>query len=330
MPYTSFDPITEGFHFSNAKIQWTFGPFSSTQLCGGMAYAALDYYYSEFVTPSDTTAPVEKTTLHSYIYSRQVDAHVNTVPRFAGSWAPIIGPLFAEVQQGPEIRKLAEYMAGDTPIPICLVGRGNGHHVVAIGYQATPFAIDIYDPNIPDKTVQLVQKGGSFVNTGSNANYRGFFVDDGYGIKLPPNLGGENGWRHCYRCRSLFYGGPGDSPCPGGGQHYAFGSSDYVLNLGGGRGEGGWRYCNKCQGLHYAFDSTFPGVCPAGGFHLPDDHWKYRLAVDVGGEVAGQSNWHRCSNCQSVYFRGASAIGICPTGEGHSPDLSVRYKIPFK
>jgi hypothetical protein len=52
--------------------------------------------------------------------------------------------------------------------------------------------------------------------------------------------------------------------------------------------------------------------------------------VDVGGEVAGQSNWHRCSNCQGVYFRGASAIGICPTGEGHSPDLSVRYKIPFK
>jgi hypothetical protein len=63
---------------------------------------------------------------------------------------------------------------------------------------------------------------------------------------------------------------------------------------------------------------------------LPDDHWKYRLAVDVGGEVAGQSNWHRCSNCQGVFFRGASAIGLCPKGEGHSPDLSVRYKIPFK
>lgn len=329
MSITSFDPTTEGFQFSNAKIQWTFGPFSNTQLCGGMCYAALDYYNSDLAVPRTTVVPTEGTTLHSYIYNRQVDAHLVTVPRFVGSWAPIIGPLLTEVPQSAEITKLKDYMSRDCPIPICLVGRGNGHHVIAMAVDDSPFKVTIYDPNIPNTSVTLSLESNGYKHQSSGTVYRGFFVDDGYSFKSPPNLQGEHGWKMCYNCRALFFGGPNDNVCPKGGTHFALSKSDYILAQGGGRGESGWRYCNPCRQLVYTFDSSTPGTCPSGGIHTPSATWNYRLAVDNGPNVIGQSNWHRCKNCQSVYFRGAGDDGICAAGGKHDPDLGTKYKIPF-
>ncbi len=331
MPSTSFDPASEGFLFSNAKIQWTFGPFSSTQLCGGMCYAALDYYYSDFAVPRQTAVPIEKSTLHSYIYSRQVDAHVRTVPRFVGSWAPIIGPLLTEAPQSEEIVKLNRFMASDTPIPICLVGHGKGHHVVAMSIESSPqLKIEIYDPNIPTISVTLARESNGFVHKNNGTVYRGFFVDDGYSFNPPPNLEGEHGWKMCYGCRGLFFGGPDDNACPNGGKHYALSRTDYILSLGYGRGESGWRYCVQCKELVYTYDSTNPGACPAGGIHSPAAQWWYRLAVDDSPLVQGQSNWYRCKACQCVFFRGVGDGGVCPSGGTHQVDLVTRYKIPFQ
>jgi|GEM_PF-3299380 len=329
MPITSFDPTSEGFQFSNAHIQWTFGPFSNTQLCGGMSYAALDYYNSDFAIPRQTAVPVEKSTLHSYIYSRQIDAHLVTVPRFVGSWAPIIGPLMTEVPQSSEIEKLVQFMSSDMPIPICLVGRGNGHHVIAMAIDTHPLVIKIYDPNRPNETVTLARESNGFVHKSSHAVYRGFFVDDGYSFNPPPNLEGEHGWRMCYGCRGLYFGVAEDNACPVGNRHYALSRADYVLAMGGGRGEGGWRFCTRCKELVYALDATTPGVCPAGGIHTPSSHWKYALAVDNNANVQGQSNWYRCKTCQCVFFRGLGDGGLCPAGGAHDVDLTTRYRIPF-
>src|SRR5262245_58981745 len=90
-----FDPVRHGFQFSNEYIQWKSWPWSGTQLCGGMAYAALDYYYDRLGIPADTKAPAIGTPLHTYIFERQKDAHLNTIPRFSGYWqwfVPIGGP----------------------------------------------------------------------------------------------------------------------------------------------------------------------------------------------------------------------------------------------
>ena len=85
MPKTTFDPKLHGFHFSNNDIKWTIGlkeaPLAEGKaLCGGMAYAALDYFMARSTIPPVVNAPVEGTPLHKYIYDRQTAAHLNTIP----------------------------------------------------------------------------------------------------------------------------------------------------------------------------------------------------------------------------------------------------------
>ncbi|MBM4075703.1 MAG: hypothetical protein FJ267_08690, partial [Planctomycetes bacterium] len=155
----------------------------------------------------------------------------------------------------------------------------------------SPLKITIYDPNIPNTASVLAKESNGYVHKNSGSVYRGFFVDDGYSTKIPPNLQGERGWRMCYGCRGLFYGNLEFNACPAGTRHYALSKADYILAMGGGRGESGWRYCVRCKQLVYAFDAPNPGICPAGGIHVPSLEWLYRLAVDENYLVQGQSNW---------------------------------------
>ena len=62
MPKTTFDPKLHGFHFSNNDIKWTIGlkeaPLAEGKaLCGGMAYAALDYFIARSTIPPVVNAP---------------------------------------------------------------------------------------------------------------------------------------------------------------------------------------------------------------------------------------------------------------------------------
>ena len=107
MPKTTFDPKLHGFHFSNSDIKWTIGlheaPLAEGKaLCGGMAYAALDYFIARSTIPPVVNAPVEGTPLHKYIYDRQTAAHVNTIPKFVGSFMPFFGPLVSHGALNPE------------------------------------------------------------------------------------------------------------------------------------------------------------------------------------------------------------------------------------
>ena len=61
MPKTTFDPKLHGFHFSNSDIKWTIGLTEGKALCGGMAYAALDYFILRSTIPPVVNAPVEGT-----------------------------------------------------------------------------------------------------------------------------------------------------------------------------------------------------------------------------------------------------------------------------
>src|SRR5688572_12060669 len=58
---SGFDAARNGFHFVNnfADGYWQFGwlRFSTAGLCGGMSFAALDYYFNGMAIPAATSTP---------------------------------------------------------------------------------------------------------------------------------------------------------------------------------------------------------------------------------------------------------------------------------
>ena len=94
---TSFEPPKHGLQFRNAfsvklKLQFpkSFGLKAidlgrhGYGLCGGMTYAALDYFLAERPIPPDTTQPRLGTPLYSYILRRQLDTlTLGTLAKFA-------------------------------------------------------------------------------------------------------------------------------------------------------------------------------------------------------------------------------------------------------
>ncbi|HKU95195.1 MAG TPA: hypothetical protein VJR58_07965 [Vineibacter sp.] len=326
MPKTDFTAKENGFHFSNNDITWSWGPIHSKALCGGMAYAALDYYYCGLEIPQTTTVPAEGTPLHKYIYARQVDAHEHTVPRFAASYTPFVGIFATEVPQSGETKKLGAFLRAGKPMPICMVGQGFGHHVVATGYDETPFTIHIYDPNTPDKDQRITFRDGHYVNSASSKQWRGFFVDDGYEAYVPSNLEGQHDWRLCYRCRCLFRAADADrSVCAAGGRHFNHASANYLL-ANAGHGQHDWRRCWKCACLFFNGNAGDPGLCSDGGFHNPIGSEPYVIAMNAG---VGQANWCWCKKCSGLFFVGSGQLGVCQDGSGHDPSASGRYFLPF-
>lgn len=191
---TAFDPIQHGFHFSNDDIEWEIHPGSvvGKNLCGGMIYAALDSFLYRRTIPSDTKPPARRTSLNSYIYDRQISAHIKTVPQltFGFSW-------FVDSLAG-EFDKLRKRVEKYYPVPLFLVKEGSlhGHHVLVIGCQSSPSTgnpiLDVYDPNYEDEVTTIHVEYGAkrFTLKGTSSADRGaikgFFVDEGYKAQMPP------------------------------------------------------------------------------------------------------------------------------------------------
>lgn len=331
MPDSLFQPVRHGFHFSNDKILWKAGPLSGKALCGGMVYAAMDYYMDRLGIPWDTTAPVQGSTLHSYIYDRQLTAHWNTWYRFTSVWLPILGFVglgAAAASVNEQFDILVSNLAVARPMPICLVTIGKGHHLLAIGCNTQPpFRITVYDPNYPELTCNIFQQAdGTFLHPVDNSLWQAFFVDDAYRVKQPPILTGESNWRWCRKCQGLFYGGkPSKGMCPKGGAHDATGSGNYTLALNTGSGETGWMWCPTCMALYWGQGGS-AGKCPAGGTHKGSFNFNYSLGLDGG---IGQGNWRWCHICQGLFFAGGGSIGVCPANpNGHDGTQGGQYFLP--
>jgi hypothetical protein len=92
-------------------------------------------------------------------------------------------------------------------------------------------------------------------------------------------VSGQPGWRWCYRCQGMWYGGGSSSGgCPAGGWHSGAGSIDYVLGYGSPPygNQDLWRWCFRCYGLYYSGNGY--GGCPAGGGHGNSGSVNYFLA----------------------------------------------------
>ena len=176
-----FVPSTNGLHFDNsfpdepaviidvgvAKL-----PIGNAAngLCGGMVFAALDYWKQGSPAPSETTPPPAGTPLFNYLVRRLIDSW--DIPGGPLTYLKLMNPLLPDgddhvgpfsvhgrgwrmaVREWPAIKSSID--AGN-PCPLGLVklksanplALGHNHQVLAYGYDQTGTAITLwlYDPN---------------------------------------------------------------------------------------------------------------------------------------------------------------------------------------
>lgn len=185
---TGFITGTHGFHFSNSEIRYSYGFHSGTALCGGMSFAALDFYCHRLPIPDLTTPPAEGTPLHTYILNRQHQAHLWAIPALMGrsDLGPhdVRGSYEASGAYGP----LRSYLQTGRPCPLLLGARGmtlsaSSHWVVATGCRDDDFGncggVILYDcnyPNIPSSVDPRVPAGHLFHNQEGGEQPYAFFL----------------------------------------------------------------------------------------------------------------------------------------------------------
>lgn len=138
-------------------------------LCGGMCFAAADFYLAERSIPAQTTRPTRGQPLYDYIYQRQVDSFGD---RFA--WAakfsrwmdlPDTGPLSAGRATLGLLPQMLDSLGRGEPVHLGLVYVSsaqvrepwNNHQVLAMSVTLEPesdrgiavCSLAIYDPNFP-------------------------------------------------------------------------------------------------------------------------------------------------------------------------------------
>ncbi len=259
MPRTAFDPRVHGFAFGNRwtfdeverhRLHRQFaahlvqrgllGPISSSLvplgvralrsrleshlapgygLCGGMCFAALDFYKAGLPLPRGDGPggqPAPGTSLRDYIWQRQLDSLVSDAARFmawliALNYVPPSRPfrggatrLLAWSRQ--EWDRLKAGVDAGEPVPIGLVRDTrnvyDNHQVLAIGYEepvGNHGTVYLYDPNCPDRDATLRFEFGERLldgreSCGVETSLRGLFCE-AYTPRDPGEvLGGTQVW----------------------------------------------------------------------------------------------------------------------------------------
>ena len=188
---TGFLPSQDGFHFDNsfpavpARILSTpFGNIpignAANGLCGGMVYAALDYYNAKEVIPPDTDPPASGT-LFDYIVNRLIDSfdlptgvlkyiewmnpsYPDSQSLFGKVFGGLNGRAWCMIRQEWPVIKLTLDAGQACPLGLVrilstdLKELGENHQVMAYGYDlsGTDLTLYIYDPNYHnDDTITL-------------------------------------------------------------------------------------------------------------------------------------------------------------------------------
>jgi len=212
MPRTAFTPQQHGFHFPNSFTNQIAILPGGQQIetrgrCGGMAYAALDFYFAGVPAPPDTAAPHDGHWLADYIYARLLDSFFNTSAIRYVAWTMQAdhATWFYKGVTGwtkeDEIPRLRQFIDAGTPVVLGLIGArdiadvgSSNHQVVAYGYDADDAAqairIYVYDNNSPDQEIVLSTDANTpHVDASNQAEpWRGFFVHE-YAFKSPPASG---------------------------------------------------------------------------------------------------------------------------------------------
>jgi hypothetical protein len=209
-----FDPAKNGFNFVNDFKNDFISALSITTggLCGGMSYAALDYYFAHAGVPRQDFRPANGTSLQSYLYNRQVESIKSNLDKWTELGFNPGGARDSEffnwglqASNGGRLEELRSFLDSGTPVPLGLQGEGNTgtHQVVAIGYDMGRYKGDLgafesdlkiflYDPNHPNQTMTLVPDPAKHIyyypSGGSGETWRTYFVDKNYHAQRPPAI----------------------------------------------------------------------------------------------------------------------------------------------
>jgi len=204
---TGFRPDRNGFNFNNTFDNDVVPALDirTGGLCGGMVYAALDYYYARRAVPRQSYRPANGTTLQRYLYGRQV----NSILPNATKWAEIgFNPRgarngdFFNWGLTSEFTNLRRYIDRGQPVPLGMQGvDGTRHQVLAVGYRSDARGrlqeIYVYDPNFRNERVtlrpnarrqQFEYVGKQVPGQPAKNNWRTYFVDKSYRRTSPANV----------------------------------------------------------------------------------------------------------------------------------------------
>jgi hypothetical protein len=144
-------------------------------LCGGMAFAALDYFLTGEQVPRGKDygdRPAAGTPLRRYLWQRQIRSLVSDLDRFL-AWLVMLkhvptawpfggGPARLAALTRKEWAKLKARIDQGTPVPLGLVRDTeyvfDNHQVLATGYDeehTSSGTIYLYDPNCPDTESEI-------------------------------------------------------------------------------------------------------------------------------------------------------------------------------
>jgi hypothetical protein len=210
----AFDPVVHGFAFPNAFVDVFVALPNGMKLqtagrCGGMAYAALDYWYADTPAPrfgsalwAPSRVPPDGHWLADAIRRRLFDSfRVGSAVQFV-TWT--LAPDEARVVRGvtrwtkeDQFPQVVAAIEAGRPVPLGLISArrldriGDNHQVVAYGYDRGAdgtLTVVVCDNNSPGESVLLTSGPDDRGWTASNgATWRGFFVQD-YTPKNPRDL----------------------------------------------------------------------------------------------------------------------------------------------
>ena len=221
MPSTNFVPSDHAFRFPNQFVntvldKWWFPKIETTGRCGGMCYAALDYYFAGISVPDftpsdfdDGSVPPDGHRLADYLYTRQLDSMKWRDGLRFGRWTARGDTRVMSRTLHNEIPKAKESIDDGEPVVLGLLGSsslkrlGKGNHqAVCYAYSEDASGITtlyIYDPNHPPThnfsgEVELSRKmgGGLGFEADHGGPWRGFFVQR-YSRRQPPQRFGGGG-----------------------------------------------------------------------------------------------------------------------------------------
>ena len=211
--HTGFS-ATQGFRFVNAfalplgiaRDAFVYG------LCGGMCFAALDYYYGGQLIPPLTEAPPTGSPLYRFLLRRQIDSisQPSVLPRL-GLWMLARNERVAAWTVGVEVPRILSALDRGEPVVLMVLRdisrddedprpytrrRGPAspfinHQVVATGYGQDDLGrltITLYDPNYPNIEPTFLTtetEDGVRVLQSTGEPVRGFFAQTYRPMKVP-------------------------------------------------------------------------------------------------------------------------------------------------
>lgn len=187
--FADFRPSRHGFAFRNefsgsplpvslGRTEETLGLPARYGLCGGMSFAAADWFLAGRTIPAATTPPARGQPLYTYLYARQARslAPVGSMGLKFMEWMrlPDHGPGSAAERTEAELPGILGALSRGEPVMLGLVflsAKDNpqpwhNHQVLAYAAAGTadPIRLLIYDPNFPgrdDAAITIAGSGGT-------------------------------------------------------------------------------------------------------------------------------------------------------------------------